>query len=181
MHESSGNANCDAGVLRRYKLVRTLPRTRRRHSDDAAATRYTRDLFNRWVASHPWSDPSPISIAARIWNEFYKRYCLFETFYDFVTGCIRLCEASGGNDTGTMLGEPRGTLDIPKPFMLPRRRIYRGSTAQSFSRQYRFCARTKSAEVVGPVNHRPGKLEGLPALHAPLDQIGSGGVHSLRR
>lgn len=53
-----------------------------------------------WV-SHPWSDPSPISIAARIWNEFYKRYCLFETFYDFVTGCIRLCEASGGNDTGT--------------------------------------------------------------------------------
>ena len=133
-----------------------------------------------WV-SHPWSDPSPISIAARIWNEFHKRYCLFETFYDFVTGCIRLCEASGGNDTGKMLGEPRGTLDIPKPFTLPRRRIYRGSTAQSFSRHYRFCARTKSAEVVGPVNHRPGKLEGLPALHAPLDQIGSGGVHSLRR
>ncbi len=49
----------DAGVLRLYKLVRTLPRTRSRYSDDAAATRYTRDLFNRWVGQSPMVGPKP--------------------------------------------------------------------------------------------------------------------------
>ena len=31
-----------------------------------------------------------------------------------------------------------------------------------------------SAEVVGPVDHRPGKLEGPTALQVSLDHIGSG-------
>ena len=76
-----------------------------------------------------------------------------------------------------MLGEARGTFDT----------IFRvGASIEDrqsnrFLACHRFYARTTSAEVVGPVNHRPGKLESLQALQTSLDQIGSGVVHSLRR
>jgi hypothetical protein len=150
------------------------------HTNDRTLVRDTGDFFTRESIRHRSIESISICIAARISNEFNKRYCVFETFYDFVTGYNRLCEASGGNDTGTMLGEQRGNLDTPNR-SCSAKRISRGLRVQSFLSCYRFCARTPSAEVVGPVNHRPGKLEGLLALQATFDHIGSSGVHSLRR